>query len=158
MTTTVKHGQNYSNFTMQFSIQHKENDLDFGTTAIVLPQDILNEWKDAMKLALELRMQHCVSDLYKHRDSIYMADERMVGYMKNNRKIKIFNHGSYRVMEEALSILNEGKLDRILDRPYMVDQIIKGLFWIPEEIKNSKRNYGFGELVALLTSVFIYGK
>lgn len=157
MTTTVKHGQDYSNFTMQFSIQHKENDLDFGTTAIVLSQDILNEWKDAMKLALELRMQHCVSDLYKHRDSIYLADRHRVGYLKHNR-IKTFNHASYNAMEEALSILNEGKLDRILDRPDMVDQIIKGLFWIPEEIKNSNRNYGFGELVALLTSVFIYGK
>ena len=157
MTTTVKHGNNQSNFTLQFSIQHKDNDLDFGKTAIVLYEDILYEWQDAMKLALELRMQHCISDLYKHRDSIYMADEYRVGYMKNSGKIKIFNHGSYRVMEEALSILNEDKIDRILD-PHMVDQIIKGLFWIPEEIKNSNRKYGFGELVALLISVFIYGK
>lgn len=141
---------------MQFTIQHKDNDLDFGKTAIVLPEDILHEWQDAMKLALELRMQHCVSDLYKHRDSIYMADERMVGYIKHNR-IKNFNHASYCAMEEALSILNQGKIDRILE-PRMVDQIIKGLFWIPEEIKNSSRKYGFGELIALLTSVFIYGK
>lgn len=154
MTTTVKHGKDYSNFTMQFSIQHKDNDLDFGKTAIVLSEDILYEWQDAMRLALELRMQHCISDLYKHRDSIYMADEHMVGYIKHNR-IKTFNHASYRVMEAALSILNEGKIDRILE-PHMVDQIIKGLFWIPEEIKNSNRKYGFGELISLLTSVFIY--
>lgn len=157
MTTTVKHGNNQSNFTMQFTIQHKDNDLDYGKAAIILAEDILNEWKDAMKLALELRMQHCVSDLYKHRDSIYMADERMVGYMKNSGKIKIFNHGSYRTMEEALAILNDGKIDRILN-PHMVDQIIKGLFWIPGEIKNSNRKYGFGELIALLTSAFICGK
>ena len=156
MTTTVKHGNNQSNFTLQFSIQHKENDLDldFGKIDAVLPEDILHEWKDAIKLALELRMQHCISDLYKHRDSIYMADEHMVGYIKHNR-IKTFNHASYCAMEEALSILNQGKIDRIL-KPRMVDQIIKGLFWIPEEIKNSNRKYGFGELVALLTSVFIY--
>jgi hypothetical protein len=154
MKTSVEHGNNQSNFTMQFTIQHKDNDLDFGKTAIVLPEDILHEWQDAMKLALELRMQHCVSDLYKHRDSIYMADERMVGYTKNKR-IKIFYHASYCAMEEALSILNQGKIDRILE-PRMVDQIIKGLFWIPEEIKNSNRKYGFGELISLLTSVFIY--
>ena len=154
MTTTVKHGNNQSNFTLQFSIQHKDNDLDFGKTAIVLSEDILYEWQDAMKLALELRMQHCISDLYKHRDSIYVADEYMVGYIKHNRT-KIFKHASYRVMEAALSILNEGKIDRILE-PHMVDQIIKGLFWIPEEIKNSNRKYGFGELISLLTSVFIY--
>lgn len=139
---------------MQFTIQHKDNDLDFGKTAIVLSEDILYEWQDAMELALELRMQHCISDLYKHKDSIYMADEHMVGYIKHNR-IKTFNHASYRVMEAALSILNEGKIDRILE-PHMVDQIIKGLFWIPEEIKNSNRKYGFGELISLLTSVFIY--
>ena len=76
---------------------------------------------------------------------------------KNSGKIKIFNHGSYRTMEEALAILNDGKIDRILN-PHMVDQIIKGLFWIPEEIKNSNRKYGFGELIALLTSAFICGK
>lgn len=156
MTTTVKHGNNYSNFTMQFTIQHKDNDLDFGKTAIVLSEDILHEWQDAMKLALELRMQHCVSDLYKHRDSIYVADEHMVGYLKHNR-VKTFNHASYCAMEEALYILNQGKIDRILES-HMVDQIIKGLFWIPEEIKNSNRKYGFGELISLLTSVFIYGK
>lgn len=156
MTTTVKHGNNYSNFTMQFTIQHKDNDLDFGKTAIVLSEDILHEWQDAMKLALELRMQHCVSDLYKHRDSIYVADEHMVGYLKHNR-VKTFNHASYCAMEEALSILNQGKIDRILESR-MVDQIIKGLFWIPEEIKNSNRKYGFGELISLLTSVFIHGK
>lgn len=155
METSVKHGKNYSNFTMQFSIQHKECDLDFSKTATVLPENILYEWKDAIKLALELRMQHCISDLYKHRDSIYVADEYRVGYMENSGKIKIFNHGSYRAMEEALSILNKDKIDRILN-PHMVDQIIKGLFWIPEEIKNSNRNYGFGKLIALLTSVFIY--
>ena len=156
MTTTVKHGNNYSNFTMQFTIQHKDNDLDFGKTAIVLSEDILHEWQDAMKLALELRMQHCVSDLYKHRDSIYVADEHMVGYLKHNR-VKTFNHASYCAMEEALYILNQGKIDRILES-HMVDQIIKGLFWIPEEIKNSNRKYGFGELISLLTSVFIHGK
>ena len=141
---------------MQFTIQHKDNDLDFGKTAIVLSEDILHEWQDAMKLALELRMQHCVSDLYKHRDSIYVADEHMVGYLKHNR-VKTFNHASYCAMEEALYILNQGKIDRILES-HMVDQIIKGLFWIPEEIKNSNRKYGFGELISLLTSVFIYGK
>ena len=141
---------------MQFTIQHKDNDLDFGKTAIVLSEDILHEWQDAMKLALELRMQHCVSDLYKHRDSIYVADEHMVGYLKHNR-VKTFNHASYCAMEEALSILNQGKIDRILESR-MVDQIIKGLFWIPEEIKNSNRKYGFGELISLLTSVFIHGK
>ena len=156
MATSVKHGKNYSNFTMQFTIQHKDNDLDFSKTAIVLSEDILNEWKDEMILALELRMQHCVSDLYKHRDSVYVANEHIIGYTKG-LKTKIFNHTSYNAMEEALSILNEGNLDRILN-PHMVDQIIKGLFWISEDIRDSSRRYGFEELVALLTSAFTCGK
>lgn len=156
MATSVKHGQNYSDFTMQFTIQHKDNDLDYGKAAMIFSEDILNEWKDEMILALELRMQHCVSDLYKHRDSVYVANEHIIGYTKG-LKTKIFNHTSYNTMEEALSILNEGNLDRILN-PHMVDQIIKGLFWIPEELKDSSRKYGFGELISLLTSVFICGK
>lgn len=156
MATSVKHGNNYSNFTMQFTIRHKDNDLDYGKAAMIFSEDILNEWKDEMILALELRMKHCISDLYKHRDSVYVANEHIIGYMKG-LKTKTFNHTSYNAMEEALSILNEGNLDRILN-PHMVDQIIKGLFWISEDIRDSDRKYGFGELISLLTSVFICGK
>lgn len=111
---------------------------------------IFSAWSVVCIRALELRMDSCVSMLLRNYNNIVVSNECQIIFKKSNGQYHEFNHFSFQSMMEFKEYLENGNWE--LRRPKQVEvrQLLKALYWIPEEDKQEKSGYGFGQLISCL--------
>ena len=150
-TATVNSENKYAEFTTLFRIPF--NNVDPSTIFTGnrdLWRKVLSAWFEVCIRALELRMDACVSMLFRNRDNVVVSNKFQVIFKKSNGQYHSFNHPSFKAMEAMKEYLEKGLWK--LDKPEQawVRQLLKALYWIPEEDKQERGGYGFGQLISCL--------
>ena len=146
-TATVYNENRYAEFSTFFRIPFKEGEVPHSHHTW---KDLLGAWREVLILALELRMDSCVSMLFRNRNNVIMADEYHVVFKKSNGQIHAFNHPSFQAMEIMLDILKSSDWEAIRKQEQGVRQLLKALYWIPEDQRQDHGGFGFGQLISCL--------
>lgn len=141
----------YSEFTTLFRIPFKEGNIEeiYGNRNHVW-KDLLGSWANTCILALNMRMDSCVSMLFRNKDNILMSNDVQVVFKKANGQIHSFNHPSFEVMERMIKQLQCGDWKAIKHDEPGVRQLLKALYWIPEDERKDHGGFGFGQLISCL--------
>ena len=141
----------YAEFTTLFRIPFKETPLEevYGNRKHMW-KDLLGSWAEVCILALNMRMDSCVSMLFRNKDNVLIANECQVVFRKSNGQIHSFNHPSFNAMERMVKYFQSGDWNAIKNDIIGVRQLLKALYWIPEESKQEKGSFGFGQLISCL--------
>ena len=137
----------YAEFTTLFRIKFKEGEVPRNLHAW---KELLKAWAPVCILALEMRMDACVSMLFRNRDNIIMADYNRVVFKKSNGQIHSFNHPSFEAMEQTIKQFKAEYWGDISRNPVGVRQLLKALYWIPESERVDHGGFGFGQLISCL--------
>lgn len=139
----------YSEFSTVFRVAHKQ--WDSSVKCDSLPYgEVFAAWADACILALEMRMDSCVSMLFRNKDRIVSAGDEGVTFVKNNGICHTFDHGSFKAMEEMITIIDSGDLDALMKHKAGLKQLLKALYWLPAEERAEKGRVGFGTLISFI--------
>ena len=150
-TAEVYSENKYAEFTTFFRIPF--NNVDPATIFIGRTdrwKEILSAWSKVCIRALELRMDACVSMLFRNHNNVVVSNEHQVIFKKANGQYHAFNHPSFKAMEEFKEYLENGNWKLYKPEQAWVRQLLKALYWIPEEDKQEKGDYGFGQLISCL--------
>lgn len=137
----------YAEFTTLFRIAFKQGEVPRNSHAW---RDLLSSWAPVCILALEMRMDSCVSMLFRNRNNVMHADEYRVVFKKNNGQIHSFNHQSFVAMQEIVEQFKRSAWDAISHNTIGVRQLLKALYWIPESERVDHGGFGFGQLISCL--------
>lgn len=146
-TATVYKENRYAEFQSFFRIPFKEGEVPYNHHTW---KDLLGSWRDVLILALELRMDSCVSMLFRNRNNVILANESQVVFKKSNGQIHSFNHHSFQEMEVMIAILKASNWNALRDQELGVRQLLKALYWIPEDQRQDHGGFGFGQLISCL--------
>lgn len=141
----------YSDFTTFFRIPF--NNVDPATIFTGTAdrwKEVFAAWSEVCIRALEARMDACVSMLFRNRNNVVISNEFQVVFKKSNGHYHAFNHPSFKAMEEFKEYLMNGYWTSYKPEQAWVQQLLKALYWIPEEDKQERNGYGFGELISCL--------
>lgn len=141
----------YAEFTTLFRIPFKEGNIEeiYGNRNYVW-KDLLGSWANTCILALNMRMDSCVAMLFRNKDNILMSDDVQVVFKKANGQIHSFNHPSFEAMEIMVKRLQCGDWEGIKRYEAGVRQLLKALYWIPEDERKDHGGFGFGQLISCL--------
>jgi hypothetical protein len=146
----------YAEFTTMFRIQFQDNTKGEPLRSSHIWKDLLGSWAPICIAALEARMESCISMLFRNRNNILLANDVQVVYRKSNGQVHAFNHPSYQAMETMVELLKQGSWEEIKNNEVGVRQLLKALYWIPEENKKDQGGFGFGQLISCLEE-FTFG-
>lgn len=146
-TATVYNENRYAEFSTFFRIPFKEGEMPI---TYHVWKDLLGAWREVLILALELRMDSCVSMLFRNRNNVIIANESQVVFKKSNGQIHSFNHFNFQAMEVMLDILKSSNWNALRDQELGVRQLLKALYWIPEDQRQDHGGFGFGQLISCL--------
>ena len=113
-------------------------------------KEIFSAWSDVCIKALEARMDSCVAMLFRNRNNVIISNEYQVIFKKANGQLHAFNHPSFRAMEEFKEYLQNGNWKLGKPEQIWVRQLLKALYWVPEEDKQERGGYSFGQLISCL--------
>lgn len=147
LVSSAKVYEAYAEFTTLFRIPFKEGSVECNP---YIWQDLLGSWAEVCIKALEMRIDACVSMLFRNRDNIIISNEDQVVFKKSNGQIHTFNYPSYYAMDRMIRFLKEGKWDVIKGDSQGVRQLLKALYWISEEDRKDHGGFGFGQLISCL--------
>ena len=134
--------EKYSKFTHSFKIPFKGSEFLAPSMSVF---SVIEMFSDVVIDALEKRMEACMDMLSRNLFNIVESNEHHVLFKKENGSYHSFNHASFKNMQEAIHILDKGKIDRLRKKHY--DQIIKALYWVE---KPAPRNgISFGDLISI---------
>jgi hypothetical protein len=141
----------YAEFTTLFRIPFKEGNLRevYGNREHIW-KDLLGSWADTCILALNMRMDSCVAMLFRNKDNILVSNEYQVIFKKANGQIHAFNHPSFEAMERMIKQFQSGDWEAIKNDNQGVRQLLKALYWIPEDERKDHGGFGFGQLISCL--------
>lgn len=147
----------YAEFTTLFRIPFKETPLEeiCGNREHIW-KDLLGSWAEVCILALNMRMDSCVSILFRNKDNVLISNEHQVVFRKSNGQIHAFNHFSFNAMERMVKYLQVGNWEAIKGEEQGVRQLLKALYWIPEDMRKDHGGFGFGQLISCLEE-FTFG-
>ena len=141
----------YAEFTTFFRIPFNNVDPStLHTGKVDRWKEVLSAWSEVCIHALELRMDSCVSMLFRNRNNVVVSNENQVIFKKSNGHYHAFNHPSFKAMEEMREYLQNGNWKYGYPEQVWVRQLLKALYWIPEEDKQERGGYGFGQLISCL--------
>ncbi|HHX70544.1 MAG TPA: hypothetical protein GX708_21140 [Gallicola sp.] len=132
----------YSKFTHSFKIPFKI--LEDPITTHRTTFSVIDTFSDVIIDALEKRMESCMDMLNRNLFNVVESNEHHVMFKKENGSYHSFNHASFRIMQEAIRVIDERHIDRLRRSHY--DQIIKALYWI--EKPEQRNNISFGNLIS----------
>ena len=139
----------YSEFMTFFRIPFKENVGDY-TPNTCSWEEVICSWADTCIIALEKRMDSCVSMLFRNRENIIFADEYTITFKKANGTIHSFNHPSFQAMEQLAHALTQRNWESVRENKAGIRQLLKALYWISEEERKDHGRFGFGQLITCL--------
>ena len=132
----------YSKFTHTFKVPFKKSE-EFISIHVSIFK-VIDTFSDVIIEALEKRMEACVDMLSRNLFNIVESDEYHILFKKEDGSYHSFNHPSFRIMQEAVSLLSERRTKLLIKAHY--DQIVKALYWIE---KPAPRNgISFGNLIS----------
>jgi hypothetical protein len=138
----------YSKFTHIFKIPFKKLEEPIKTVSIY---EVIDTFSDVIIDALEKRMEACVSMVNRNLFNIVESDEFHILFKKEDGSYHSFNHPSFKIMQEAVTLIKEEK-SKYLTKAHC-DQIIKALYWIE---KPAPRNgISFGNLISACMEIII---
>ena len=137
----------YAEFTTTFRIPFKEGNVECKPH---LWKDLLDSWSAVCISALQDRMQSCIAMLYRNLDNVIISNETRIVFKKNNGQIHSFNHSFFDAMERMITSFYLNDWEAIRHDPLGVRQLLKALYWIPEEHKKDHGGFGFGQLISCL--------
>ena len=150
-TATVNSENKYAEFTTFFRIPF--NNVDPSTIFTGnrdLWRKVLSAWFEVCIKALEARMDSCVSMLFRNRNNIVVSNEYQVIFKKSNGQYHSFNYSSFKAMEAMKEYLEKGNWKLCRPEQAGVRQLLKALYWIPEEDKQERNGYSFSQLISCL--------
>ena len=132
----------YAEFTTLFRIQFKETPIEevYGNRENIW-RDLLGSCAEVCILALNLRIDSCVSMLFRNKERILISNECQVVFKKTNGQIHSFNHFSFQAMEKMIIHFQTGNWNAIMSDEMGVRQLLKALYWIPEEYRSWRIGY-----------------
>lgn len=141
----------YSEFTTLFRIPFKEAPIEevYGNRDHIW-KDLLGSWAEVCILALNLRMDSCVAMLFRNKERILISNDFQVVFKKTNGQIHAFNHPSFQAMERIVTAFQTGDWAAIRADVQGVRQLLKALYWIPEDERKDHGGFGFGQLISCL--------
>lgn len=152
--TNIKTGKEFIELTTVFRINYQDSDIPVGRN---LTADLLTCWSDVCIKALEMRMESCVSMLFRNRNNVLKANEYQIVFQKSNGQLHSFNIPSYMAMEGILETFKNRHWHHLEEQKDGVRQLLKALYWISEEDKVDHGNFGFGQLISCLEEfTFVY--
>ena len=137
----------YAEFTTLFRVAFKHEEVAVDPNRW---RRLLEAWTYVCILALEMRMDSCVSMLFRNRENVIHCDEYQIIFKKANGQIHAFNHSSFRIMEDMLKALQQKDWGGVMSSNVGCRQILKALYWIPEEHRKDHGGFGFGQLISCL--------
>ena len=120
-------------------------------------KEVFSAWSEVCVHALEARMDSCVSMLFRNRNNVVISNEYQVIFKKSNGQYHAFNFPSFQAMEEFKEYFESGDWKLYKPEQAWVRQLLKALYWIPEEDKQEKGGYGFCQLISCLEE-FTFGE
>lgn len=141
--------EGYSEFTTFFRILFKNNVEDVDLYAYSW-EDVIGCWADTCILALKMRMDSCVSMLFRNRENVIFADEYTITFRKANGTVHSFNYPSFQAMEKLVQDLQQKDWRSVSANKTGVRQLLKALYWIPEGERRDHGRFGFGQLISCL--------
>ena len=127
-------------------------DIDRARTCCVeYSKGIIEAYVDTLIASLTRRMNACIVHLELHLDDIEYADNcGHIVWKRHDGTRGQFNVPSYKVMEEAVHLLKQGKFGEFLENPSRIDQTLKALLNDPVDNHKDLKEYKYSELVSLL--------
>ena len=141
--------EKYSKFTHTFKVPFKK--LEEPIQAHVTVFEVINTFSDVIIDALEKRMESCVNMLSRNLFNIVESNEYHILFKREDGSYHSFNHPSFRVMQEAITLIKEEKSKYLKKVHY--DQIIKALYWI--EKPEPRNGISFGNLTSACMEIVI---
>ena len=159
-TAKVNSENKYSEFTTLFRIPFKETPIEevYGNAKTFVWKDLLGSWADVCILALNMRIDACVAMLFRNRNNVLISNEHQVVFKKNNGQIHSFNYPSYNAMVKMIELLERSDWESIRNNEIGVRQLLKALYWIPEESRQDHGGFGFGQLISCLEEFTLHLK
>lgn len=159
-TAKVNSENKYSEFTTLFRIPFKETPIEevCGNAKKYVWQDLLGSWADVCILALNMRIDACVAMLFRNRNNVLISNEHQVVFKKSNGQIHSFNYTSYNAMVKTITMFERGDWESIKNYEIGVRQLLKALYWIPEEERQDHGGFGFGQLISCLEEFTLHLK
>lgn len=149
-TANVYPENGYAEFSTFFRVKFTE-EVDMKPIDIqALELDVIGTFADVIIRALEARMDSCVCMLMRNSDKVMFANKQFVQFKKNNGQLHVFNHVSFKVMQDTIKALKGGDLKYIPNSQYACEQVAKALYWVPEEDRKERNGIGFGRLVSVI--------
>lgn len=111
-------------------------------------EECLEAWYPICVSALMERMSSCAFILARNAGNIIETTKDQIWFLKKNGQVHSFNIPSYKAMEEMILILDQKKWDLIKDQH--ARQLLKALYWVPEEHRANRKNYSFSQLISCL--------
>lgn len=146
-SAVVKDG--YNEFITFFRIPHVEGELPFCDRR-ALACDILGAWHEVLITALNMRMDSCVSMLFRNRDNVIKSTADAVWFKKKNSHIHAFSFRSFEAMQEMINSLRYSRWNECLSNTLGIHQLQKALYWISEDLRQDHGGFSFGELISCL--------
>lgn len=143
LNVEVFEAEKYSKFTHSFKIPFKE--LEEPIIAHRSTFDAIDTFSDVIIDALEKRMESCMDMLNRNLFNVVESNEHHILFKKENGSYHSFNHASFKIMQEAIHMISERRVDRLRRRHY--DQIVKSLYWIEKPAQRD--NISFGNLISV---------
>lgn len=142
----------YAEFVTFFRIPFKETPLEevFGKNASHLWKDLIGSWSKTCILALNLRIDSCISMLARNRDNVLISNKDQIVFKKSNGQIHTFNYCSYNAMLETIQHLESGNWEMLSRNELGIRQLLKALYWLPEEKRQDHGGFSFGQLISCL--------
>ncbi len=140
-----------TNITTTFSIPFMDWKNGFNTDDGITWEEVLNKFSSVIIKALEDRMAACMKMLSTNIFNVVYSNEHTIIFKKEDGKYHNFNHASYRVMEEAVTIFNMNTIFGLKLEHF--DQIMKALVWV--EDRKDIEGISFGNLVSCIMELTI---
>lgn len=132
----------YSKITHTFKIPFKK--LEEPIQVRLSIYEVLDTFSDVLINALEERMESCVDMLSRNLFNVVESNEYHILFKKDDGSYHSFNHPSFKVMQDAVRLIKDGKTRELGKMHY--DQIIKALYWVA--IPAPRNGISFGNLIS----------
>ena len=150
-SVTVNKEEKVTNITTTLSIPFMDWKNGFNADDGMTWDEVLNKFSSVIIKALEDRMAACMSMLSKNIFRVVYSNEYVIVFEKEDGKYHSFNHASYRVMEEAVTIFTMNTIFGLKLEHF--DQIMKALVWV--EDRKDIEGISFGNLVSCIMELTI---
>jgi hypothetical protein len=141
----------YAEFTTMFRIPFKETPYEEVFSGCENRyKRILEAWAPVCIIALESRMDSCVSMLFRNKSRVLVSNPSEVIFKKNNGNLHTFRYASFAAMEELLGYFQKQLWNISTPNVVQARQLLKALYWVSEEDRKDHGGFGFGELVSCI--------